>query len=138
MSEIIIGDSTNLKPEIPSEDLGMVYKSYLTKDLVTVCFEQYECTDGSVYWNFPMVLDTAMQKDPNTGEVSKQSYLRPFLPISKGMKFKQIAKDCFLCEVEDERLKDAYYRTLEGIKAQISGIELPRRMTVGTGPSIIS
>ncbi|MFA5071287.1 MAG: hypothetical protein WC511_02840 [Candidatus Pacearchaeota archaeon] len=119
---------------------GMVYRSFLTKNLEVICFEEYTCTDGTTYWNLPMVLDVMVQKDPTTQEPKKTSYLRPLLPVSRTMKFKRMGYDAFLCEIEDADLKSAYFQTVDTIKSQLSGIVTPPKgpMIIGGGNRVIS
>lgn len=111
--------------------------SYLTKDFVIVCYEERYDENGNVYWDFPFILETAMQKDPNTGEISRASYFRPMIPVSKTMKVYPM-EYTFMCRIEDPKMENAYRQSVQQLRMQMSGIVMPNGEAATTESGIIT
>jgi hypothetical protein len=98
----------------------VVIKSFLMPTNRVICYEEEKDSSGQIWWKMPLVLENAMDK----GEV--KSYFRPLIPFGPETKFKQLDLSQMICEVVDPTLKKAYLDMVQGIRAQLSGIELPK------------
>jgi hypothetical protein len=130
---IIVGDTGSL----PREEAGK-FRSYITKDMIILCLEEKKDEMGKVYWDMPFVLETAMQKDPNTDEYARANYFRPMVPVSKTMRIYPEEGIQFLCRIEDEKMENAYRASVQQLRMQMSGIVMPNGQAAGAENSIIS
>lgn len=130
---IIVGDTGSL----PKEEAG-VFKAYITKEMMILCFEEKKDETGKVYWDMPFVLETAMQKDPETGDIARANYFRPMVPVSKSMRIYPEDGVQFLCHIDDVKMENAYRASVQQLRMQMSGIVMPNGQNAGTPSSIIS
>lgn len=94
------------------------FKSYLMFTGKIICFEE-EKVGHDVFWKHPLILENVPDKH---GQM--QSFFRPLIPFGKGTKFKQMNPQQLICEVVDSNIQDAYNKTMQSIRAQLSGIEV--------------
>lgn len=133
-------DVENSQPETqppPREVVTPVeFHAYMTNIGMIICFDLSYDKEGVPYWEMPLVLETVSQRDPRTNQVSKSQGFRPLVPLTKDTKFRPIAgHTLFAVEILDPQMEDVYRATAQEIRAQISGITLPK---VGSGSPIIN
>jgi hypothetical protein len=102
----------------PADLVPTGFKSYLMFSGKIICFEE-EKQGNDVFWKFPLILENVQDKQ---GQM--QSFFRPLIPFGKDTKFKQLNPQQLICEVMDNNIHDAYNKTMQSIRAQLSGIEV--------------
>lgn len=121
-SGIVLGKNTNIPVVEPT-----VFHAYVTTVGMIICFDEGKDKDGKTYWDIPLVLETVAKRDPNTGEIQKSQGFRPLVPLSKGTKCVPVnAQAMFAIEIFDETIEKAYRAITKDIRAQLSGIVLPK------------
>ena len=121
--EMQIGNMIIGGTQKPQEPVG-IFRSYVTQDMRVICFEEVKEENGQVYWNFPLVLEVVVNQDQETGQITKSQAFRPIVPPTKSLRFKPLSCS-FLCEIEDDKMKDIYFKTVQEIRMAMSGIVKP-------------
>jgi len=139
MSEIILGENQDVnKDENPfvTPEAGE-FHCYLTNIGMILCFETKTDEQGE-YWEMPLVLETVAQRNPSTGEVQRSQGFRPLIPITKETKYRPTPNNNMLAvEIFDNKLAHAYRGTVRDIRAQMSGLVIPKQPSVGEDSVII-
>ena len=102
----------------PADLVDGGFKSYLMFSGKIICFEE-EKSGHDIFWKFPLILENVQDKQ---GQM--QSFFRPLIPFGKDTKFKQLNPQQLVCEVLDENIRLNYQKTMQAIRAQLSGIEV--------------